>query len=84
MELAELGRLIRYDGPIFAIQPRGLDGVERPHRTVAEMAEYQVGVIRDTQPHGPYRLAGYSFGGLVAIEVARKLMNPVRPLIFSV
>lgn len=75
LELAELSRLIRYDGPIFAIQPRGLDGVERPHRTVAEMAEHQVGVIRDTQPHGPYRLAGYSFGGLVAIEVARKLIE---------
>jgi acetoacetyl-CoA synthetase len=75
LELAELGGLIRYDGPIYANQPRGLDGPERPHRTVAEMADYQVAIVRAAQPCGPYRLAGYSFGGLVAVEVARRLLE---------
>jgi acetoacetyl-CoA synthetase len=30
--------------------------------------------IREVQPHGPYLLAGYSSGGLVAIEVGRRLL----------
>jgi thioesterase domain-containing protein len=75
LELAELGRLIRYDGPIYANQPRGLDGREPPDNTVADMAEYQVQIVKSVQPNGPYRLFGYSFGGLVAIEVARKLLQ---------
>ncbi len=75
LELAELARLIRYDGPIYANQPRGLIRGETPHLSVAEMADYQVAVIRGVQPHGPYRLAGYSFGGLVALEVARRLQE---------
>ena len=75
LELAELARLIRYDGPIYANQPRGLVSGETPHLSVAEMADYQVAVIRGAQPHGPYRLAGYSFGGLVAMEVARRLQE---------
>jgi thioesterase domain-containing protein len=31
--------------------------------------------IRLLQPRGPYRLAGYCFGGLVALEIARSLEN---------
>jgi thioesterase domain-containing protein len=75
LELAQLGRLIRYDGAIYANQPRGLDGAQPPDRTVAEMAAYAFPIVRSAQPHGPYRIAGYSCGGLVAIEVARKLIE---------
>ena len=41
--------------------------------TVAEMAANGVAAIRRTQPRGPYHLVGYSFGGLVAFEIARRL-----------
>ena len=37
------------------------------------MAAESVGLIRSEQPHGPYRLIGYSFGGLLALESARVL-----------
>jgi acetoacetyl-CoA synthetase len=75
LELVELARLIRYDGPVYANQPRGLDGREPPDRSIADMAAYQFAVIKSAQPHGPYRLAGYSFGGLLAIEAARLLVE---------
>ncbi len=75
LELGGLGRLIRYEGPIYGNQPRGLDGAAPPDRTVADMAAYQFQLVKDRQPHGPYRLAGYSCGGLVAIEVARHLLE---------
>jgi acetoacetyl-CoA synthetase len=73
LELAELARLMRYEGPVYANQPRGLDGGNPPDRTVAAMAAYQVAIIKAAQPQGPYRLLGYSFGGLVAVEAARLL-----------
>jgi thioesterase domain-containing protein len=41
--------------------------------TVEMMADRSCSAIRALQPRGPYYLAGYSFGGLVAIEVARLL-----------
>jgi amino acid adenylation domain-containing protein len=42
-------------------------------RTIEELAELLLQTIRTAQPFGPYRLIGYSFGGLLAYEVARLL-----------
>ena len=39
-------------------------------RSLTELASTQLRGIRELQPHGPYRLAGYGFGGLVAYEMA--------------
>lgn len=41
--------------------------------TIETMAGAAVALIRTEQPHGPYRVLGYSFGGLVALESARLL-----------
>jgi thioesterase domain-containing protein len=43
--------------------------------TVASIANACSREISAVQPHGPYCLVGYSFGGLVAIEVARLLKS---------
>ncbi|MDP2570348.1 thioesterase domain-containing protein [Photobacterium damselae subsp. piscicida] len=40
---------------------------------VQQLAQYYIEQIRDIQPHGPYRLAGWSFGGIVAYEMAYQL-----------
>ena len=71
MELFGLGKHI--DGPVYAIQARGLDGREEPNRSIAEMAAYYLSAIRTAQPRGPYNLAGYSSGGLIAYEIAQQL-----------
>src|SRR5689334_25000388 len=39
------------------------------------MAETYLDSIRKIQPNGPYSLAGYSFGGLVAFEMACRLRS---------
>src|SRR4051794_11819315 len=39
--------------------------------TIEFMADRSCSAIRTLQPRGPYYIVGYSFGGLVAIEVAR-------------
>ena len=36
-------------------------------------AAYYLEEIRHVQPHGPYLLGGYSFGGLVSYEIALEL-----------
>lgn len=82
LELVEIARLIDYEGPVYANQPLGLDGQAQPHQSIAEMAAYQCAAVRRLQPHGPYRLAGYSFGGLVALEVARLLLKAGEPVDF--
>jgi thioesterase domain-containing protein len=61
------------DVPVFGLRPPGADRRERPLARVEELAEYFVGEIRRVQPHGPYRLGGFCFSGLVAYEVAGQL-----------
>jgi thioesterase domain-containing protein len=41
--------------------------------SVEEMAADGVACLRRIQPAGPYRLAGFCFGGVVALEMARRL-----------
>jgi thioesterase domain-containing protein len=68
---------------------RGLDlpgrgGERRPLDDVLAMAVHQLPGVLAAQPFGPYQLAGYGSGGLVAYELARLLRGlgqPVRPVI---
>ena len=40
--------------------------------SLEELAAAHIAEIRKIQPQGPYRLAGFSFGGLIAFEIARQ------------
>lgn len=58
--------------PIYGLSTEFLP--ERlPEHRVETLADYYVREIRAIQPEGPYTLAGLSFGGLVAVEIARRL-----------
>ncbi|MFB7656312.1 MULTISPECIES: amino acid adenylation domain-containing protein [unclassified Streptomyces] len=56
--------------PVYGIQARGLSGDERLPRSLQEEAEDYARQIRRVQPHGPYRLLGWSVGGVLAHTVA--------------
>ncbi|NRQ18463.1 Chondramide synthase cmdD [Ensifer sesbaniae] len=43
--------------------------------TLEEMASQAIGVMKETQPSGPYRLAGYSLGGFLAYAIAEHLLR---------
>jgi acyl transferase domain-containing protein/thioesterase domain-containing protein/acyl carrier protein len=64
---------LHHDQPFFALQARGVDGTTSPHRSIEEMAQAYVEEIRALRPRGPYLLAGYSGGGVVAFEMAQQL-----------
>jgi hypothetical protein len=59
--------------PFIAFQAPGIDGAEEPLGSVEEMARRYIEEMRAIQPAGPYLLAGHSFGGLVAYEMAQRL-----------
>ncbi|MEV8390852.1 MULTISPECIES: amino acid adenylation domain-containing protein [unclassified Streptomyces] len=61
------------DQPVYGLQARGLDGEEVLPASLQEMAADYVDHIRSVQPTGPYQLLGWSFGGLVAHEMAVQL-----------
>jgi acetoacetyl-CoA synthetase len=71
--LFPMTRRMTYPGAVIGIQARGLDGQEPPHATVEAMAVEYLREVKARQPDGPYYLCGYSFGGLVAFEMARRL-----------
>jgi amino acid adenylation domain-containing protein len=69
----DLVRKLGEDRSIYGLQSRGIDGKQQPFDRVEDMASYYIQSIQAVQPQGPYLLAGYSFGGFVAVEMARQL-----------
>lgn len=59
--------------PVIGIQALGIDGEAPPLETVEGMADHYIRAIREVASRGPYRLAGSSFGGVVAFAMARAL-----------
>jgi amino acid adenylation domain-containing protein len=68
-----LARALGPDQPVYGLQSPGLSGGREPLGSVEEMAGVYLEALRSAQPHGPYRLAGWSMGGAVAYEMARRL-----------
>ena len=60
--------------PIYAIRSTGI-GAAAGELTIGLLAQEYLQKVRAVQPQGPYRLLGYSFGGLVAYDMARLLIE---------
>jgi len=61
--------------PVYGLQPPGLDGVSPTHDTIEQLAAHYLDVIETSIPGRILTIAGHSFGGLVAFEMARQLEN---------
>ncbi|HEU0077205.1 MAG TPA: alpha/beta fold hydrolase, partial [Longimicrobiaceae bacterium] len=70
---AALARHLDAGRPVYALRSRGLAAGEAPAASVEEMASDYLRAVREVQPGGPYRLGGWSMGGVVAFEMARQL-----------
>src|SRR5262249_54080936 len=64
----ELARRLGADQTVY-----GLQSPDPPFADLREMAACYVAAIRTVQPEGPYRLTGWSMGGVAAYEMARQL-----------
>ncbi|MBX2977650.1 MAG: amino acid adenylation domain-containing protein [Flavobacteriales bacterium] len=66
-------RYLGMDHPFYAFFHQGEDGSAIEHVTVEKIAEHFIGELKQARPNGPYLLCGYSFGGIVAYEMAQQL-----------
>lgn len=67
-----LTQLIR-DRPVYALRARGFERDDAPFRSIGEITATYVQAIRAVQPAGPYAIAGYSYGSMLAFEMAKTL-----------
>jgi amino acid adenylation domain-containing protein len=77
-----LSRQMDADQPVYGLQAKGLNGIDEPSESVEAMSADYVAAITAVNPHGPYALAGYSFGGVIAFEMARQLLATGREVKF--
>jgi amino acid adenylation domain-containing protein len=61
--------------PVYALQAAGAEPGATPLRTMSDLAASYIAAIRRTHPRGPYNVGGWSFGGTVAVEMARQLAD---------
>ncbi|MHA6885078.1 non-ribosomal peptide synthase/polyketide synthase [Ralstonia pseudosolanacearum] len=69
----QLGAWIDADIPVYGLPAVGWG--EPQLRTIEGLAKRLKAAMRAVQPHGPYRLAGWSFGGVLAYEIAIQLIG---------
>lgn len=69
----DLAHNLPTDLPCYAIQPKGIDGLEEPLSDIKQMAAHYISEIKTLQPTGPYNLLCYCFGGALMLEMAHQL-----------
>ncbi len=75
---AGLIRHLPADVPIYGLQAQGVGAATAADplpRTLEELAAHYVARLREVQPTGPYRLLGWSTGGIIAHAMATHLQD---------
>ncbi|MCC5580167.1 alpha/beta fold hydrolase [Microtetraspora sp. AC03309] len=72
-EYAALVRELATAFRLYGVEAAGLRPGARPGTSLAEMAGRYADAVRAAQRAGPYRLIGWSMGGVLAFETARRL-----------
>ncbi|MFD7134315.1 amino acid adenylation domain-containing protein [Streptomyces sp. NPDC059894] len=68
-----LARHLPQDQPVYALQAWGTVPGTEPLSSIPEMAAGYLEAVRRACPEGPYVIGGWSFGGFIAFEMARRL-----------
>lgn len=69
----DLSRYLGPEQPFYGLQAPSLEKAGESDITIEQMATHYLMSLRTVQKEGPYLLGGYSFGGMVAFEIARQL-----------
>jgi len=73
LNFSSLAAVMDKDRPIFGLQAVGLNGIDEPLDNLPDIAKFYLSEIIRHNPNGPYLLAGYSFGGYVALEIHKQM-----------
>lgn len=84
IQVTQLARSIQAPNPVYAIRAKGVDGAEEPLDRVEAMASYYTDAMNQCCPHDSYIVVGYSFGGLIALEMARRLRDSGKKILLLV
>ncbi|KAG1764888.1 atromentin synthetase [Suillus placidus] len=68
-----LAKYFHNERPFYAFRARGFDAGHPYFTSMDEMVSCYAAAVKKTQATGPYAIAGYSYGGVVAFEVAKRL-----------
>lgn len=68
-----LAKYFQEERPFYALRARGFDRDQTFFTSMHEMVSCYASAIKHTQRTGPYAIAGYSYGGVVAFEIAKYL-----------
>jgi thioesterase domain-containing protein len=71
----ELSHALGDEFAVFGLQAVGLYSDEEPLEAIPAMASRYIEAVRSVEPTGPYCLGGCSTGSLVAVEMARQLVD---------
>jgi thioesterase domain-containing protein len=61
------------DRPIYALRARGFDEGDEFFHDIPEIVNVYHSHMKQYQPEGPYAIAGYSFGAMLAFEISKVL-----------
>lgn len=61
------------DRPVYALRARGFDEGEDYFEDIPEVIQTYHAAIKEVQPEGPYAIAGYSYGAMIAFETTKVL-----------
>ncbi|MFB2836725.1 non-ribosomal peptide synthetase, partial [Floridanema evergladense] len=73
--LYNLARCLPKDQPFYTFQKNYYQQEISPVTHIEEVAANYIQAMQTVQPQGPYFLAGHSFGGKVAYEMAQQLLD---------
>src|SRR5262249_22517297 len=73
-ELSPLAQHLASQHPVYGYQALHAD-IETLPGSIEELARFYVRCMQQVQPRGPYLICGYSFGGVIALEMARNLLG---------
>jgi amino acid adenylation domain-containing protein len=73
LNFSAIAKYVDTQQPVFGLQAKGLSGVDEALDNMKEIANSYIKEILEHNPTGPYAIAGYSFGGYVAVEMRNQL-----------
>ncbi|KAG1844295.1 atromentin synthetase [Suillus tomentosus] len=68
-----LAKYFQNERPFYALRARGFEPGHPFFTSMDGMVSTYAAAVKRTQPTGPYAISGYSYGGVVAFEVAKRL-----------
>ncbi len=69
----DLAKELHAEQPVFGLQARGIYGEAASDTSIESIAQHCIEAMRKVRENGPYLIAGFSSGGVVAFEMALQL-----------